>query len=34
MLDKEQVKRDILSGKLRPLTIDHVYHVFPKDKKK
>jgi len=34
MLDKEQVKRDILAGKLKPLTIDHVYHVFPKDKKK
>jgi len=33
LLDKEQVKQDIIAGKLKPLGQEHVYHVFPRDKK-
>ena len=32
-LTAEEVKAGILSGKYKPCTIDHIYHLFPKDKK-
>jgi hypothetical protein len=28
LLDKEEVKKGIMEGKYKPLTIDHVYHLY------
>ena len=33
-LDKEEVKQKIIKGEYRPCTIDDIYYLFPRDKKK
>ena len=33
LLTKEEVKGKIIKGEIRPLGIEHIYGVFPRDKK-
>ena len=33
LLNKEETKKKILKGELKPLGIEHIYHLFPRDKK-
>ena len=32
-LDKEDLKKKVLTGEIKPCGMEHIYHLFPKQKK-
>ena len=34
LLDKEDLKKKVLTGEIKPCGMEHIYYMFPRDKKK